>query len=295
LQDIDESNPDATSIPSRIEPTLVDAPPLRVRSFAEQWRQAGLSRPREGAAYAPSYADPATPVQEPAPAHAVPPVRTPEFSFTPEPAIDPPAFATQLRNEPGWFDRWGRKAATWGLGLAGVVLLAGAGVWLYEESKLDHTLAAVAKSSPQVSDSAPVAATPPAPASSLPQLVMLNEAPAQKGRDAAPPPEGVAEVKEAAAGPLDVAEVKLKDGVPVLKDSKPARSARVVAAAVPPRKAKREKVEARAAAPAAATEVAERASQLALTLKQCRIEGYAAKQCLKRGCVLTKYGLACRG
>jgi hypothetical protein len=115
----------------------------------------------------------------------------------------------------------------------------------------------------------------------------------------AAPPEGVAEVKEAAA-PLDVAEVKLKDGVAVVKDSKPVRSARAtapvaVAAAAPARKARREKVEIRAAVPAAADEVSERASQLALTLKQCRIQGYAAPQCLKRGCVLTKYGLACRG
>jgi hypothetical protein len=31
------------------------------------------------------------------------------------------------------------------------------------------------------------------------------------------------------------------------------------------------------------------------TLRQCRAAGYHASQCMRRGCVATQYGLACRG
>ena len=348
LQDIDESHPNSSSLPTKADPSPVEAIPLRPRSFAEQWRQAGLSRPREAPASTPRNAGQAAPAHAPPPAdaappaHEAPPVHAPGFAdaapapkahetaSAPEPAIQPPAFAfdgidglaAQLRSEPGWFDRWGRKAASWSLGLAGAVLLAGAGVWVYNESKLERTLAAVAKSSPQVSDAkpapaiealppasaavqAPAAAVPPAaPATPLTappgaQLVMLNEAPVAPAKDAATPPEGVAVIKETSAAARDVAEVNLKGAKPAKASIKAVRNAKAnapapVAAAVAPRKAKRDKAEARLA-PAAPSEEAEHASQLALTLKQCRIEGYHAQQCLKRGCVLTKYGLACKG
>jgi hypothetical protein len=315
LQDIDESNPEASSLPIRREPTLVEARPARSSSFAEQWRQAGLSRPKAAPAQA---APPPEPEPVPPPVQAVPPAEAPVFSTAPEPASEAPAFsfdpieglAAQLQSGPGWYERWGRKAASWSLGLAGLVLLAGGGVWVYNESKLERTLAAVAKSAPQVGEARPAAAPPvpapapvpaalaaPAPAPSGPQLVMLNEAPAP-AKDAAAPPEGVAEVKESTApAPQDVAEVNVKDEAPAKVASKRLRSTRATppvaaVAAAAPRKLRRDKVEARVAAAPVASE---RASQMALTLKQCRIEGYAAQQCLKRGCVLTKYGLACRG
>ena len=31
------------------------------------------------------------------------------------------------------------------------------------------------------------------------------------------------------------------------------------------------------------------------TLMQCRAHGYDARQCIERGCTMTRYGFACRG
>lgn len=38
-----------------------------------------------------------------------------------------------------------------------------------------------------------------------------------------------------------------------------------------------------------------RPNQLSETLRQCRMAGYHAAQCLQRGCAATRHGLACRG
>lgn len=40
---------------------------------------------------------------------------------------------------------------------------------------------------------------------------------------------------------------------------------------------------------------ARRPDRLSETLRQCRIAGYHAAQCLQRGCAATRHGLACRG
>lgn len=359
LQDIDESNPASSIQPIRNDPPPADAAPTQPRSFAEQWRQAGLSRPRSEPAYgygqvhdplpsseadstanaeAASRAAPAAPQEaEPKVEASVPPeasprpeaARRPHAAPRPEPvfATAPPeepagfafdgieSLAAQVEQGPGWYDRWGRKAANWSLGLAAVALLAGAGVWVYNESKLERTLAAVAKSSPQLAAAKPAAVpaaaapavavqAPPADAATAaqgPQLVMLNEVQAEPAADAETPAEGVAVINAKADAPRDVAEVNLKDKVTVAKKEavRPAREAvasrrAAVPAATPPRRSRNERAVARLGA-APTPQVSERTSQLAETLKQCRIEGYHAQQCMKRGCVLTKYGLACKG
>lgn len=40
---------------------------------------------------------------------------------------------------------------------------------------------------------------------------------------------------------------------------------------------------------------ARRPDQLSETLRQCRMAGYHAAQCMQRGCAATRHGLACRG
>ncbi len=330
LQDIDESNTDSSNQPTRSDPPPFDAPPIKTRSFAEQWRQAGLSRPRSEPGYGYGQVhEPEAKSEAPRPAEAAAqPEATgrPHAAARPEPvfpsaALEEPAgfafdgiesFAAQMERGPGWYERWGRKAANCSLGLAAAALLAGAGVWVYNESKLERTLAAVAKSSPQLAApvSAPAAAAAPAvaaqapqadppPAAQGPQLVMLNEVPAEPVKDAATPPEGVAVVNAKADAPRDVAEVNLKKTATKKQAVRPAAEAVAsrrapVPAATPPRRSRNEKAVARLGA-APAPQLSERSSQLAETLRQCRAEGYHAQQCMKRGCVLTKYGLACKG
>jgi hypothetical protein len=55
---------------------------------------------------------------------------------------------------------------------------------------------------------------------------------------------------------------------------------------------KRAKVEARAAEPAREPSARQRREE---TLMQCRAHGYDERQCLQRGCEMTRFGFACKG
>ncbi len=173
----------------------------------------------------------------------------------------------QVESEPHWFDRWGRRAAIWGAGLTLASLLAGGGLWLYQERSIDRTLVLVAKSSlpaPQASPSS----LAPAPAASA-QPAALPQQPATT--QAAPPP------------PAAPAPVASSEPEPIAPKPVQAQQKRV-STRLPPRTSL-----------ATAEPESTHAGQMAETLRQCRAMGYHAAQCLKRGCVSTKYGLACRG
>lgn len=203
----------------------------------------------------------------------------------------------QLLAGPTWFDRWGRRAITWSAGLAATVLVAGSGLWLYKESKVDNTLAmlaANARTETQASTSPPVPAPQPPPVASAPL--------ADAATGTAPDPATAASLLADAQAPLAVPALNPSLITEALaSEETPVRAAPPVLASASPSKKTRmfsQRPRARAPTPppvAAAESKSRRAGQFAETLRQCRALGYHATQCMKRGCTITKFGLACKG
>lgn len=201
----------------------------------------------------------------PAPEQSVPPA----FAESPYPAPppihsldpDPLAESWAIANpavEPPWHERWGRRAAAWSAGLAALVLAAGGAAWLYNETRTDQALAVA---------SAALDAPPPASVTRAPIRTM--------------------EPVDVLASELDLSgpdfQAEVPDFVPTPAAARPPRKPVRAVAKAPPR---------RAPPPAPAPT---RESQMAETLRQCRAAGYHAGQCVKRGCVATPYGIACKG
>lgn len=210
------------------------------------------------------YRGTAAPEPAEAPVFAAPPPPSPA---RPEPAIhtldpDPLAESWAIANpdtEPAWGERWGRRAAAGVAGLAAVVLVAGAAAWLYTETKTDQALAV-----------ASAALDAPVPA-------YVTRAPIG--------PVAQIDVQPSELAPLAMDfEAAVPDFAPTRAAAKPPRS-RVRAVAKAPRRV----------APPPPDPAAIRAAQMAETLRQCRAAGYHAGQCVKRGCVATPYGIACKG
>lgn len=198
----------------------------------------------------------------PAPSHeeSVPPVFVAPPSQPPIHSLDPDPLAESwaIANpaaEPPWHERWGRRAAAWSAGLAALVLVAGAAAWVYTETKTDQALAVASGAL----DSAVPASVTRAPIRAVEPVDVL-------------------------ASELDSSAPDFQAEVPDFAPTPAARAPRArvrTAAKAPPRRAP----------PPAPT----RESQMAETLRQCRAAGYHAKQCVKRGCVATPYGIACKG
>eukprot|EP01034_Spumella_vulgaris_P003935 gene3935-5037_t len=55
-----------------------------------------------------------------------------------------PAYAA-APDEPAWFERWGRRAATGTAILLATLAVGGAGLWLYDENRVDKSLSVLAK------------------------------------------------------------------------------------------------------------------------------------------------------
>lgn len=164
--------------------------------------------------------------------------------------------------EPPWYERWGRRAAAWSAALAAVVLVAGAAAWMYKETKTDQALA-VASAALDAPIPAHVTRAPIRPVEPIDVLASELDLGAPEFR------------------------VEVPDFAPTPAATKPPRQRVRTVAKAPPRRAPPP-----APAPAAAPT---RESQMAETLRQCRAAGYHAEQCVKRGCVATPYGIACKG
>ena len=168
--------------------------------------------------------------------------------------------AVASQGEPHWNSLWKRRAVTWSL--AGV-LLAGAvaaGLWTVEERRVAGALAVVATTE------TPALAIPAAPPPAAPPA--LAPAPAEPVADTAPPAMADAPERTVVAVDTDVAQ----DNKPATHTPRRRRPEAVRAATEPSPRHKREE-----------------------TLLQCRIYGYDEHQCLRRGCAMTRFGLACRG
>lgn len=274
-----------------------EAGPVRSGDAAPQGRRSQVWRDRQPEA-APREEPQAEPRNEP---QAEPPTQpnwnepfmSADFSAF---ASQQPDLSIQYPDEPApWFDRWGRKALGWTAGLALALGVIGGGFWMYHESQVESTLALVADQSPPAAP-APAAPAPAAPAPAVPPLAAAPVEPAAPvpaaDTQAVAPEENdkleEAEVAAAAAVAAPVVAAAVPEPPPKPKPQARKRPpARTVAARSEPRPAR-----APAAAPVPAPQPED---SLAETLRQCRAAGYHASLCVKRGCVATKYGLACRG
>lgn len=208
---------------------------------------------------------------------------------------------------PAWTERWGRKLLGWGAGLAVVAAATGAGLWMVQDTQVVSTLALVA-------DEAPPAAArwtePQQDVSTPPPLVMLPleaaapvvAAPAAE----APPPTAAVDAPETpavedngeAAARAAADAVRRAEARRIAARKEAARKEAIkkeTARKETAREVARKETARKEAARLAAARAAEPEAQRAETLRQCRAAGYHASQCLQRGCVATKFGLACRG
>lgn len=206
-----------------------------------------------------------------------------------------PQRVAALQDTPGGMSRWTRRALGWSLAFSLLAAVVAGGLWMYEDRRADGALMMIANHdaaralaaqraasmAPSVPDKpaaitpAPVPATP-APAPSAPAASERSDPPAAAAPavDASPPavPSAVAQDRDAGAA-----------------DTPPARHARR---------------HARHAGKPAPVAVAPAAGQPATpsprrrreeTLMQCRAHGYDERQCMARGCEMTRFGFACHG
>lgn len=199
-----------------------------------------------------------------------------------------------------------RRALGWSAAVTVAAMVAVAAYWVYQDKRVEGALDVVANTSPAApAASAPVLPAAPAPAST-PSISPVTSA---KAADAtAPAPDaGLSPAVETPlpAAPPSVAkdEVARGNSVPA-----PARAKAADAQATVP-----DKIDAPLRSPKAAahrkpgsaethvTAAAHAASGAASrerreeTLMQCRVLGYDARECTRRRCMMTRFGLACPG
>jgi hypothetical protein len=200
-------------------------------------------------------------------ASAEPPVAAPRRPPPPErplfrPGADPLADVWAVANPetgPTWFQRRGRRTVAWTGALAAVLLMAGGAAWLYRESTTDQALASLASATQHTT----------ALRAALRYVQPIDVAPSELALER---PRFIAELPDFAPTPEPVKRVRKP--IPVI--------AKVVRKAPPP-------------PPPRPDPAKVRADRMAETLRQCRAAGYHAEACVKRGCVATPYGIACKG
>lgn len=216
----------------------------------------------QGPVQAPARPDPVPPVApaRPFPADPVPPAS--------DPAEIPSWLAERLQEDAlrderaQWRGTWQRRALGWGGAACLLALVAAGGLWLAEQNRVDGALVVVANTTPEVHVPVapmlvPVAPTPAAPAPTEPSPTSIQEA-APKLADVATP---------AGARKADAARSR----------KPPARAQPVRRAAAQPQ------------------EAANARRQREETMLQCRARGYGERQCVQRGCAMTRFGFACKG
>jgi len=316
LQDIGENGgrPAAVRVTPPVTPP--DAPtPAPASARPAVWRARGPGREERLREEVAPPVQPAAPTVQPAPSASTPPPGPP-------PAQDPDWLAGRLQQaaaehgETVLASAWSRRAL--GFGLGGLLLagLAAAGWWAVEEQRVAGALAVVARtepvapsrSGPQVDQAPPVGNPPlrvpepvtPPPVAPAPPVVPVPAQPATADapfEQADPDPAASRQVTTVAIDPPKEAP---KEG------ARPRPRHRQKPAAHPPTPTPTpERVHARARpappvrapapAPARAADEPSPSQQREETLLQCRAWGYNERQCIARGCKMTRFGLACRG
>jgi len=208
--------------------------------------------------------------------------------------------AVQERAE--WNGRWKRRMASWGAAGVLLALVAGGGLWLYEQSRVEGALVVVANTNPVSGERTPrpagvpvpaalpaTPAMPPAPAASVPAVAQsMPERPDASSAGATGGTAGPS--TDSGGGGLQAPAFADRGVVPVATDSAPA----------PKPKHRRSRTVRHAQAGADASAEAGEGGRsyrqrYEETLMQCRAHGYDERQCLQRGCEMTRYGFACKG
>ncbi|WP_156328213.1 hypothetical protein [Massilia sp. WF1] len=260
-----------------------------------------------GAPAPPDAVQPTAPAfARPAPIHITPPpgarVSLPSETTIPLPGTgagggDPDWLTERLARDAAthssadWSGRWGRRLAASGAAAVLLALVAGGGLWLYEQSQVEGALVVVANTNPAselpaarptAGSAATAASGTTAPIGALPS----TSAPATLPVPAPAPAEAPAPVApEAAQKAGGVDADRTVKSVPLAE-----------APATAPPKRTRSHSHSRKRTQAAATDSAPSARQRREeTLMQCRAHGYDERECLARGCEMTRYGFACKG
>jgi len=217
-----------------------------------------------------------------------------------------------------WNSRWKTRLLSWGAASVLLALVAGGGFWLYEQSRVEGALVVVANTNPapeaNVLRTGRVGEPPPAPknapasnADNAAAILAPVSALPPSTRPAAPDAPGAAAgpgtgigaaggsvgpSTASGAGAIDTSPFSVTDRTvkPVALGEEPA--------AAPKRQRSKERKQARPQQEARArvqdTEPSAR-QRREETLLQCRAHGYDERQCLQRGCEMTRYGFACKG
>lgn len=196
-------------------------------------------------------------IAAPAPPVAITPPARPVFNLDADPLADVWAIANPDTG-PTWFERWGKRTAAWSSASAVILLLAGGAAWIYRETRTEQALASLA-SATQHTGALRTALRYVQPIDVQASELALNA------------PAFIAEVPAFAATPEPVQRVRNR-----------VQTVAKVARKPPP-------------APPRPDPAKAREARMAETLRQCRAAGYHAQACVKRGCVATPYGIACKG
>ena len=190
-----------------------------------------------------------------------------------------------------WIDRWARKVATATMVVIAALLLAVAGAWFYRESMDERAMVVLAKQTIPERTGPAVPAVQAAMAAAIAPALPTTDGPSSVAASTPAGKEPVAEPARATNAPLPEPPAR-KEG----DKAATARLARAPAGTASNYRDNRDSEKSGPGTVAARNEAAaEKRNKLAETLKQCRVAGYHEAQCLKRGCSMTRYGLACKG
>jgi len=240
------------------------------------------------------------PADEPVPAaqwHTTPRASAPDAHTEPmsEKAAAPFPAAVGTPLSP-WRRLWKRRVVAWSAAGALAAGVGGGAGWLYAGSR--------AESVPVAAITVPAAAARGAQAYVAREPATTVKAPALEPAPA-PAPTSVAPIDAVKPPPPAEPEVKPAPPAPA-PDVAPAASRSVATVDLDPPKRAMRHAAARKHAPAKARHEATQEVRPARaepsprerreeTLMQCRAHGYDERQCIRRGCSMTRYGFACRG
>ncbi|NIA54277.1 hypothetical protein HAV22_11605 [Massilia sp. TW-1] len=200
-----------------------------------------------------------------------------------------------------WRRLWKRRVVAWSAAGALAAGVGGGAGWLYAGSRAESVpVAANTAQATATRGAQAYAAREPAPTVKAPPTASAPE-PAQAPTPSSaapidavkPPPPAEPEVKPAPPAPAPAVTPAAPRSVATVDLDAPKRAARHAAAA---RRRAAEKAR-RDATPEVRPAKAEPSprERREETLMQCRAHGYDERQCIRRGCAMTRYGFACRG